>query len=1571
MSKRGATDALSAFAPATRAWFANAFAAPTPVQERGWPHIARGEHALLLAPTGSGKTLAAFLACIDRLAEKPAGDAGVRVLYVSPLKALAYDVERNLRVPLAGIARAAEGLGTRMRSISVSTRTGDTPERQRRQLARDPGDILITTPESLYLLLASGARSILTSVETVIIDEIHALAPTKRGAHLMISLERLAELTGRDPQRIGLSATVSPPEDERQRAKERAASALDGRARREEIARFLVGARDGHARPVAIVDAGERPRLDLTIEVPVEDMENPPLSPRSLPAGRADERNPDERQGVWPAIHDRLLELVRAHASSIVFANSRRLCERLAQRLNELAGEELVRAHHGSIAREQRQQIEEQLKAGRLRGIVATSSLELGIDMGAVDLVVQVESPGGVARGLQRVGRAGHGVGRRSNARILPKFRGDLLETAVVARRMLDGEVEAIHVPRTPLDVLSQQIVAMVAERPRTVDELFALVTRAYPFAALTRELYHGVLDMLTGRYPSDAFAELRPRLIWDRARDVLEARRDARLLAVVNAGTIPDRGLYGVHLGAEGPRVGELDEEMVHELRVGETFLLGASTWRAVEITRDRVIVKPAPGEPGKMPFWRGEGPGRPIELGRALGAFIGKVGALADEDALVLLQDEYRLDPRAARNLLRYVREQAEETGTLPTDESITIERFRDELGDWRVCILSPFGARVHAPWALALEAQLGARAGHDVQSLWSDDGIVLRFAAGYDGAGDDEPPARANLIPDPDELEELLLAELPRSALFATHFRENAARALLLPRNRPGRRTPLWSQRLRAQTLLAAALQHPAFPIVLETYRECLHDVFDVPALTDLLRRVRRREVRVVEVETARASPFARSLAFAYVAAYLYEGDAPLAERKAQALTLDRNLLRELLGQEELRDLLEPQAIAEVEADLQALSPDRKARHADALHDLLRRIGDLASAEINARTAEDAKPMLETLTRSGRAIKVRIAGKERWIAIEDVARYRDALGVAPPPGVPLAFLEAQPEPLLALVARWTRTHGPFAADGSEPARRFGLQPAQVQPVLARLINDGKLLEGEFRPGGTGRELCDPDVLRLIRRDTLARLRNEVAPVDAAVLARFLIRWHGIGSTRTGLVRLREVIDQLEGLPLPFSELERAILPARVADFHPRMLDELGATGELVWVGRAPLGSDDGRVALYRREHVAALLAGEIADNPDLPSPRHREILEHLRTRGASFAPQLPGASERPDEVVSALWDLAWLGLVTNDTFAPLRALAAPRRRGPRFTFPAGGRWSAVSELAGAAPAETVRAHARALMLLERYGVVSREAVASEGLSGGFGAVAPVLRAMEEAGKIRRGHFVDGLQGAQFAHAAAVDRLRAARAPDEERPVVTLSAIDPANPYGALLPWIASSDAAESDGEPRGDAKRDDSRRADAKRDNGKRDNDKRDDTKRDDAKRDDAKRDDTKSDDGNRDDGKHDDGRGERARAGDARDGRARRTAGASVVLAHGEPVLFVERGGKKLRLLGRVDEALLDAALGELRRLAGTRRHRQLRIEEVDGIPALHSPHAALLERGGFRVEPGALVLSAEP
>jgi ATP-dependent Lhr-like helicase len=1441
------------------------------VQSEGWPAIAAGAHALLIAPTGSGKTLAAFFSCIDRLTRLPAdAAAGVRVLYVSPLKALVYDIERNLRAPLAGVRRAAAARGEAIRLPRVAVRTGDTTQRERRLQARDPAEILVTTPESLYLILGSQQRETLATVETVIVDEIHALAPTKRGAHLALSLERVAALAAAgDPQRVGLSATARPLE---------------------EVSRFL-----GGSRPVEVVDASARPRIDLEIRVPVPDMTRPEV-------GSAVPREGPERGGLWPALYPQLLEQIRAHASTIVFVNSRGLCERLCDRLNELAGEALARAHHGSLAHDKRREIEESLKSGALRAIVATSSLELGIDMGAVDLVMMVESPGAVARGLQRVGRAGHRVGDVSRGRIYPKHRGDLLEAAVVAHAMERGEIEPLRVPRSPLDVLAQQIVAMCGTGPLALTELEAMLRRSASFRDLSHEALCSVLDMLAGRYPSTDFSELRPRIVWDREADRLEARRGAKQLALISGGTIPDRGQYGVHLGPEGPRIGELDEEMVNETYAGEVITLGASSWRVEEITRDRVVVTPAPGEVGKLPFWRGDGPGRPVELGRAVGAFVRALGAECAEGGDLhagrargeaWLREHYHLDAYAARNLVDYVTLQREATDALPTDRAITLERFRDELGDWRVCVLSPFGARVHAPWALALEARLSRDAGYEVQALWSDDGIVLRFADA------DEPPEPAAFLPDPDEVENLVVTQLERSALFASQFRENAARALLLPRRRPGARTPLWTQRLRAQNLLAVAREYPAFPIVLETYRSCLQDVFDVPALVELLRAVREGRVRFDEAETRQASPFARSLVFAYTAVYLYQGDTPVAERRAQALTLDRHMLRDLLGQEELRDLLDAGVIEETEAELQCEAAGQRVRHVDALHDLLRRLGDLSTAEIAARCDGDPAPWLGELEAASRAVQVKVAGERRWLAAEDAALYRDALGVRPPEGVPEAFLAPSERPVEQLLARYARHRGPFVTGAA--AARFGLVPAQAEIALEALVARERLLSGDFHPHGSEREWCDPEVLRRLRRRTLALLRGEVAPVDGATLAGFLPRWHGIGAGRRGETCLREALEQLEGAPLSFAELERLILPARVADYDPRMLDELGALGQLVWIGCGALGERDGRIALYRRDRVA-LLADPPSD-PEGLDTLQRALLGHLEERGASFFAELVAAAGNPSQrdLLDALWDLVWRGLVTNDTFAPLRALAvrreleAPRRRRRRQpASAAAGRWSRVAKLAHGEVEPTRRAHARALALLERYGVVSREALSGEPIPGGFSAVYPVYRQMEESGKLRRGHFVEGLSGAQFAYAGAVDRLRAARPHAGEGEVVVLAATDPAQPYGALLPWPATRAAGAA-----------------------------------------------------------------------------PRRAVGASVVLVEGEPLLFVERGGQRV-LTFEVsepsrDEASRARAAAALPRLFAERRRANLRIEQIDGAPALRSPLAENFLRAGFRADYKGLVL----
>ncbi len=1333
------------FRPAVRSWFDTAHEAPTRVQREGWPVLASGRNALLIAPTGSGKTLAAFLWAIDRVSRlDPDASPGVRILYVSPLKALVYDVERNLRAPLAGIA-LGDGDDSSFRQMRVDVRTGDTTSKERRQQLRDPADIVVTTPESLYLLLGSRASLHLRTVDTVIVDEIHALAGGKRGAHLSLSLERLSELTGREAQRIGLSATVRPSDEPN------------------EIARFL-----GGDRAVEVVDASEPAHVDLSIRLPGPDQANEPGTLPPTPSGlRRDPAEALRAKADWARAYPEMLDLLRAHRSTLVFVNSRSLAEKTAQRLNELAEAPLVRAHHGSLSRAKRNEIEEALKRGELRGIVATSSLELGIDMGAIDLVILVESPGSVARGLQRVGRSGHSVGERSKGVLFPKFKGDLLECAVVAERMLAGEIERVSVPACPLDVLAQQVVALCADGPRRVDEIHALVRRAFPYRELTREILVSVIEMLSGHYSGADLADLRPRLAWDRARDVLSARAGAKMLSLLNAGTIPDRGLYTVHLGEGGPRIGELDEEMVYESRRGETFTLGASTWRIEAITRDRVIVSAAPGEPGKTPFWRGDGPGRPLELGRALGRFAREIGETSREEALSRLTERSRVDPHSASHLLEYLEEQKEQGGSIPTDRNVVVERFRDELGDWRIAILSPFGARVHAPWALAIAHALSARAGYEVETTYTDDGIMLRFA------DVDALPGRALLIPEAEEVEERIVEELSGSALFASVFRESAARALLLPRRGPERRTPLWQQRLRAKNLLAAVKRYPSFPIVLETYRHCLKDVFDLPALREILAAIARGEIQVSEVSTTSPSPFARSLTFAYVASYLYEQDAPTAEKRAHALSLDRGLLRELLGETELREVLDRDAIAEVESELSGRASGWQARNADELEDLFRRVGDLAPAETRERATEDPASWLAKLAAEKRISEIHVAGERRFVAISDAPLYRNFHG------------------LDELLLRYARTHGPFRTE--DAAARFDLPLERVEPILARLESEGRLVRGAIRPEGTATDWCEADVLRRIKRRTMEKLRKEAAPVEPEVLGRFLPAWHGLSARGRGLKRLEEVLTQLEGLALPWSSLVETILPERVEDFRIEMLDMLSASGAIVWAGAGALGNRDGRVRIFQRER-AALLLPEPA-TLEARSELEARILERLRRRGASFTIELAPSDD--DLSMAALervlHELMWEGRITNDTFFPLRSVGKSRSRRsgrpPRAKY-AGGRWSLVESLLDPSISDTERAHARVMTLLERYGLVSRAAAVFEEIPGGYGSIYPVLREMEERGRLRRGHFVDGLSGSQFALAGAIERLRAHRhfPAGETR---ALLAVDPANPYGSILPW------------------------------------------------------------------------------------------------------------------------------------------------------------------------------------
>lgn len=1451
---------LELFGPATSTWFSRAFDAPTRVQTEGWPKIACGQHALLLAPTGSGKTLASFLSCIDRIAHAPPPtEKGYRAVYVSPMKALVYDIERNLRAPLVGIEQASALVETATSPVRVDVRTGDTKQDIRAKQKRNPGDLLVTTPESLYLLLTSAARENFRTVQTIIVDEIHTLAATKRGTHLAVSLERLSALCDEEPQRIGLSATQRPLE---------------------RIARYL-----GGDRAVEIVDTSEAPHLDLSIRMPKavtkeeaaaaafarapsgsllgpagdfalkhngapslpSDNDDPLLSMPASAPDRSGNAAPHQyvalnssEAGIWPSIHAEVLALIRAHRSTIVFTNSRLQCERLAKKLNELAGEELVSTHHGSLSHARRETIEEALKTGQIPALVATSSLELGIDMGAVDLVICVESPGSVASGLQRVGRAGHQVGARSQGTIFPKYKGDLLEAAVVASRMQRGLVEETKVPRNCLDILSQHIVASVAVDDVTADDLFNLFRRAAPFAELTRPLFEATLDMLSGRYPSDAFAELVPRINYDRETGLLTARKSARIIAVLNGGTIEDRGLYRVHLGEGGPRLGELDEEMVYESRVGDAIVLGSSTWRITDITKERVHVAPAPGEPGRLPFWRGERPGRPLELGQEMGKFLRELDAKPKEERTAFVQDFAPLDDNATAELLAFVDEQKEAAGALPTDRTIIVERFRDELGDWRLCILTPFGMKVHAPWAIALEAILQERAGFEVEVLYTDDGLSLRFP-------DSEETAESSLLfPDPDEVEARITDALGHTALFAAKFRANAARALLFPRKKPDGRQPLWLQRRRAQGLQAVAMGFPAFPIVLETYRECLQEAFDLEALRSVLTDIRSQKIRVEDIETKDATPFARSLVFQYVASYLYDGDAPLAERKAHALTLDRAMLRELLGGEELRSLLEPAAIEEVEISLQCLPPplasddensndedsdgatsnadeissviDRRARHADGVHDLLRRLGHLSEEAIALRSQEDPAEWIEELIATRRAIRVRIADEDVYIAIDDAARYRDALGVALPAGVPKAYLDASVgdrSPMESLLLRYARTHVPFTA--AAVATAFGFAVGNAQALLDALVLSGQLERGEMTPGREGVEYVFPEVLRRIRRASLAMLRQQVAPVEAEVFARFLLGWQGVAAkTARGLhgdalnARLMEVIEQLEGEGLPWSDLVDNILPARVPGFRPEALDALGAQGAIVWLGRGALGPKDGRVALYQR-HRVGLLADAVEDVDDEAldlSADAKRVFAQLQQRGACFFFDIQATLReeavplREDDALAALWELVWAGLVTNDTLGPLRQLRAKasKRRGRGHVVAAQGRWSLVADLVRTPATDTEKLHARALALLGRYGIVSREIALAEKLEGGFAQLYPTLRALEDAGKVRRGHFAEGLTGAQFALAGAVDRLRAAREHGEENQVTVLAATDPANAWGAALSWPTGDNEEQS---------------------------------------------------------------------------------------------------------------------------------------------------------------------------
>ncbi|WP_291477928.1 DEAD/DEAH box helicase [Corynebacterium sp.] len=1500
-------DALDRFSTPVATWFREVFTEPTVVQSQAWDAISRGDNALVVAPTGSGKTLAAFLWALSRLTSQglmkdrldgtdgTGGTGGTRVLYVSPLKALGVDVERNLQVPLAGIARTAAATGTDIAPVRVGVRSGDTPQAERAKLLRNPPDVLITTPESLYLMLTSKAAGTLRDVDTVIVDEVHAVAGTKRGTHLALTLERLDRLTrpGRGPvQRIGLSATVNPVDT---------------------VAAFL-----GGDRPVTVVNPPSQKLWDVRVRSVVEDFRDPPpvedaptgtggtggggtvdvvdealLGPSlvgegvggvtdagsgsRVASGVDRESALPQQKSVWPHVQRAIYGQVMENRSTLVFVNARRTAERLTGTLNEMWAQEhdpeslaaptrrdpaqlmaqsgavsgapqvIARAHHGSVSKDERADIEAALKDGSLRCVVATSSLELGIDMGLVDHVVQVGAPPSVSSAVQRCGRAGHSVGAVSRATVYPLHRQDAEVATVIVDRMLAGELEPLQVVSNALDVLAQQTVAVAAqaaaggdgETSVDVEDWFRTVRRAHPYAALPREAFDGVLDLVSGRYPSTDFAELRPKVVYDAATGRFEARPGAQRTAVTSGGTIPDRGLFGVFLPADGEntggrRVGELDEEMVYESRVGDVFTLGASSWRIAEITRDQVIVTPAAGHTGRLPFWVGDAEGRPADLGPVIGTARRTWGRGVDGD----LREAAFLDDNTRRNLDDFYAGQREATQVVPDERTVLVERFHDEVGDWRVVVHSPWGRSVNAPWALALGAALSRRSGIDAMAVAGDDGIVLRLPYTEDapgaelltGGADDTGPVVAEVT-----------ESVGSSALFAGRFRECAARALLLPRRNPGKRQPLWQQRQRAAQLLDVARPHPEFPIMVETMRECLRDVYDLPALERIVAAVGTRSMRVAEITTDTPSPFAESLLFSYTGAFLYEGDS--AERAA-ALTVDPALLAAVLGARGEGLVLDPDVVTEVVESLQWLSEGRRARSAEQVVDMLRALGPSAPAEVARRTEDPQGTVLpevrEMIPR--RICEVKVGGVPRWAVVEDVALLRDGLGIPVPPGV-AAARETVVDALDQLVLRWARTHGPFTA--ADIATEFGLGVATADSLAKRWVSGRRL---ESHSGDDGDRYVDAGVLRRLRAATLAKARGALEPVSVQTYAAVLADWHGLGAGERG--DLPGVIEQLAGVALPASAWETVVLPARIPDYRPEDLDDLVAAGEVLVVGAGAASATDPRIMLLPADLAPLLVDGpEDAGEPDAPGPVAALVRDRVSGGGAFLAAEIERGlasgehndSHSHDAVDAAIWELFDAGMLMPDSFAPVRARLAgtgitdrpgtsrgsgahkaPRRhrgrgttrrlRMGRSTFAqtvasqevrsrraamnahAGvpGRWSQVPEAAGAA---TDRAIATGEAWLDRYAVVTRGAVTAEHTEGGFAAAYRMLTAWEDNGTVLRGYVVEGLGGAQFASREVIDQLRRV---EEENPSgekttrpVLLAAADPANPYGAAVPW------------------------------------------------------------------------------------------------------------------------------------------------------------------------------------